>query len=879
MNLNRRKEMMQDFDDDVREHIAAETQDNIDRGMTPADARLAAVRKFGNVTQIKEDTRGVWTTLWLEQLLQDIRCGLRMLRKSPGFAAVAVLTLALGIGANTAIFSVVNSVVLQPLPYAHANRLVVVSETSSRTLPGSAIESSENYLNFLDWQRDAKSFSAMAAYQYNQMTLTGHGSPTVIQGAITSAGLFTALGTAPLLGRTLQAQDDVKGAAHVVVIGEALWRDQLGADPDVVGKSLLLDGEAFTVVGVMPKDFRYPDQTPPSELWIPVMQSQAYAPFLVSRGPHFLSLIARLKPGVTEAQAESELNSLYKGMVKQYSVKLDPSEVLHVSNLKRLVVGDTQTVLLILLGAVGLVVLIACANIANLLLARATGRAKEIGVRVALGAGRGRIFRQLLTESVLLGICAGAAGLLLAYGGVAAIKSLASDQLPHLSTIGVDGWVLAFTFALSILAGILFGLAPAWQSSEVDINEVLRESGRGSTGSVKRRWTRNALVVVEVSLAVVLLIGAGLLLKSFYVMTHSSPGFDPQNILVGSVALPKAQYVKPAQWNAFFRQGVDRLKTLPGVEDAAAGLPVPFTGSNLGYGFEVVGAPPLPRGQSQNAQAHSITPNYFQVMRIPLIRGREFTDADTAPNAAKVVIIDQELVRKYFANTDPLAHSLTIHGVGADYQTRIVGVVGDVKDTSMADAPLPMLYFPYTQEQWWVMVFVLRTHGNPSALAGALQQQIHDIDSSLPVQQVEPITSFIFDSEGDARFRSTLLGLFGILALVLASVGIYSVLAYVVAQRTHEIGIRMALGAQQRDVLRLVVGQGMRAVLLGTAIGIAAALALSQLLEQFLYGVRDRDPLTFAAVAVLLTLVAFAACYIPARRATRVDPIVALRYE
>ena len=814
----------------------------------------------------------------MSTLLQDLRYAWRMLAKSPGFTAVAILTLALGIGANTAIFSVVNSVVLQPLPFAHANQLVVISQTSARSPASDQLQSSQSYLNFLDWQREAKSFSAMAAYQYNEMTLTGHGAPTIIHGALTSSGLFAALGTAPLLGRTLQAQDDVTGAARVVLIGEGLWRDQLGGDPAIIGKSIQLDSQAFTVVGVMPGDFRYPDQTPPSEFWIPATQSLAYATFLQRRGPHFLMLMGRLKPGVSAAQAEGEMNAIYKGLVKQYNT-IDPSEVEHVENLKRLVVGDVQPVLLILLGAVGLVVLIACANIANLLLARATGRAKEIAVRVALGAGRARIFRQLLTESVLLGICAGLGGLLLAYWGVEAIKTLASDQLPHLNSIHVDGWVLAFTFGLSIFAGILFGLAPAWQSSEIDLNEVLRESGRGSTGAAKRRWTRNVLVVVEVALAIVLLIGSGLLLKSFYVLTHSSPGFDPQRLLTASIDLPKAQYVKPEQWNAFYRQAVERLKALPGVEGAAAALPTPFTGSNLVYGFEIVGAPPLRPGQSLNALAHSVTPDYFRVMRIPLLRGREFNEADTAPGAEKIVIIGAKLARHYFAHDDPLAHSLIIHGVGADYKARIIGVVGDVKDKTLADAPTPMMYFPYTEERWWVMTLVLRTAGNPAALAGALQTQIHELDASLPVEDLRPMTSFISDSEGDARFRSTLLGLFGILALVLATVGIYSVLAYVVAQRTHEIGIRMALGAQRRDVLRLVVGQGMRAVLIGVALGIAAALALSRLLSQLLYGVGDKDPVTIAAVTILLTLVALFACYIPARRAMKVDPMVALRYE
>ena len=814
----------------------------------------------------------------MKALLQDFRYGLRMLARAPGFTAVAIVTLALGIGANTAIFSVVNSGVLRPLPYPKASQLVVVSETNANTPPGAGLQSGESYPNFLDWQRLTKSFSAMGAYQYNDLTLTGRGEPAIIHGAITSSGLFRTLGSQPIMGRTLEAGDDVKGAARVVVIGDGLWRGQFGADPNIVGKSILLDSEAFTVVGVMPDSFRYPDQDPPSEVWIPAEQSADYASFIDQREPHFLIIIGRLKPGATAAQAQSEMNVIHKELVKQYKT-LDPSELIHVQNLKRLVVGDVQTVLLILLGAVGLVVLIACVNIANLLLARATGRAKEIAVRVALGAGRARIFRQLLTESVLLGICAGVAGLVLAYWGVAGIKALAWDQLPHLRNISVDGWVLAFTFGLSVFAGIVFGLAPAWQSSEIDLNEVLRESGRGSTGGAKRKWTRNVLVVVEVSLAVVLLIGSGLLLKSFYLLTRSSPGFDPQHLLVGAVELPKTQYSKPDQWSAFFRQAVDRLKALPGVEGAAAALPIPFTGSNLGYGFTIAGEPAPPVSQIPNAAAHSVTPDYFRVMRIPLLSGREFNENDTAPNAGRIVIISRELARRYFAHKDPVGQALNILSTRPTFTARIVGVVGDVKDTTMADAPSPMIYLPYTQEQWWVMVFVMRTNGNPSALAGGLQTQIHALDSTLPVQQVRPMTSFISDSEGDARFRSVLLGLFGILALVLASVGIYSVLAYIVAQRTHEIGIRMALGAKPGDVLRLVVGQGMRAVLAGTAIGVVAALALTRMLGEFLFGVSDKDPFTFIGVSLLLMLVALAACYLPARRAMRVDPIVALRYE
>jgi len=817
----------------------------------------------------------------MNSIFQDLRYAIRMLAKSPGFAAVAILTLALGIGANTAIFSVVNAVVLQPLPFPRPDQLVVVDQATVKAAAVANLPAaSESYLNFLDWQREAKSFSAMGAYQFDDLTLTGHGEPTVVQGAIVSSGFFPTLGISPVMGRLFNSQDDVKGAARVVLISENFWRGQLGSDPRIVGKTIQLSQEAFAVVGVLPASFHFPDQNPPLKFWIPVEQSPDYAKFLDTHDSSFLRVIGRLKPGVTIPQARDEMTSIVRALDKQQhgARALGQQLVAHIQSLKLLVVGDVQPVLLILLGAVGLVVLIACANVANLLLARATGRAREMAVRVALGAGRGRIFRQLLTESVLLGILSGVAGLLFAYWGVVGVKALASDQLPHLRSIGVDGWVLGFTLGISVLAGIIFGLAPAWQSSEIDLNETLRESGRGITAG-KRRWTRNALVTIEVALAVVLLIGSGLLIKSFYLLTRANPGFDAQHLLAADVALPQAQYTKPEQWNAFFRDAVERLKSLPGAEDAAAALPIPFTGSNLGYGFTVVGAPTPPPDKVPTAQAHSITPGYLELMRIPLLRGRSFTAGDTAPNAPKVVVINQTLAKQFFASEDPLQHSLEINGITAPYPARIIGVVGDVKDKTLADPDTPMLYFPYTQESWWVMSFVVRTKGDPSSLASALRSQIHQMDSTLPVQDVQPFTSLISDSEGDARFRSILLGLFGALALVLAAVGIYSVLAYVVVQRTHEIGIRMALGAQRRDVLRLVVYQGMRSVFVGIAIGAVAALALSSVLASFLYGISDKDPLTFIAVCLLLALIALAACYIPAIRAMRVDPMVALRYE
>jgi putative ABC transport system permease protein len=879
---------------EVRVDVAAELADRHqairrEEGRAAADwwvcrqpwAALVARVRWGRPVGPRLDTgENPPARSWMGEAGQDARHGARLLRKSPAFTLVAGLTLALGIGANTAIFSVVNAVVLQPLPFPHPEQLVAIDQATVKDSASAILHASESYRTFLDWQRQSKSFSAMAAYQFDDLTLTGHGEPTVVHGAIISSGLFPTLGVAPVLGRVFSVQDDVKGAAKVVLISENFWRGQLGGDRAVVGTRLELGGDDFTVVGVLPATFHFPDQNPPLQFWIPVRQSPDYAQFLDTHDSSFLTVIGRLAPRVTIPRARAEMTSIVQSVDQQQhgARPLGEQLVSHIEGLKLLLVGEIQPVLLILLGAVGLVVLIACANVANLLLARATGRAREMAVRVALGAGRQRIVRQLLTESVLLGLCAGVAGLGLAFAGITGITSLASDQLPHLRGISVDGWVLAFTFGLSILTGVIFGLAPAWHASEIDLNQTLRESSRGLTAG-RRRWTSNALVTTEVALALVLLIGSGLLIKSFYLLTRANPGFDAQNVLTADVALPQAQYTKPEQWNAFFREAVERLEALPGAEGAAAALPIPFTGSNLGYGFTIVGQTASPPGRVPTAQAHSATPGYLELMRIPLIRGRDLTKADAIPNAPKVVVINQTLARRYFANDDPLRHTLEISGIVAKYPARIIGVVGDVKDKTLADPDTPMMYFPYTQESWWVMSFVVRVNGDPASLAGALRSQIHDLDPTLPVQDVQPLTSLISRSEGDARFRSILLGLFGALALVLAAVGIYSVLAYVVVQRRHELGIRIALGAQRADLLRLVITEGMRSVLIGIAMGALAAMALSSVLAKFLYGITDKDPLTFASVCLFLVFVALGACYVPALRAMRVDPVVALRSE
>ncbi|HKW88382.1 MAG TPA: ABC transporter permease [Candidatus Acidoferrales bacterium] len=863
---------------ELRDHLHLEQEDQQAAGLSPKDAASAAHRALGNSLKIEEDVRRAWGLQWLETLAQDVRYGLRMLRKSPGFTAVAVLTLALGIGANTAIFSVVNSVLLEPLPFAQSSQLVVIGETSPGTPGGFAgFPSYESYPTFLDWQRQARSFSNMGAYQYTDMALVGRGQPTVVHGALASSGIFATLGVMPLLGRTLEPSDDVKNAPRVVVIGEQLWRGQLGADPQIVGGTLLLDSEAFTVIGVMPGSFRFPDREPPVQFWVPIEQTTSYSKFIDYRSFYYFFTIGRLAPGVGAAQARSELGVIANHLVRQYN--LGGPEVAHVENLRKLISGNVQSVLLILFGAVGFVALIACANVANLLLARATMRGKEIAVRLALGAARSRVFRQLLTESILLGVCAGAAGMAVAYGGIKGINTFASAQLPHIRAIRLDAWVLAFTSVISMAAGVLFGLAPAWQSSGLDLSQAFRECGQSSTSGLKRQWTRSVLVATEVALAFILLIGSGLLLNSLHRLTEVMPGFDSQSILKADVALPQSEYVTPEQRTTFFRQAVTRLKALPGVEDAAAGLPIPFTVTTLGYNFSVVGQPPLRPEQEPMALTHSVTPDYFRVMRIPLLRGREFRENDSAPGASNVVIIGEELARRLFSNEDPLGQQLKIRGFPAPYVSEIIGIVGDVKDKSLAEAPQYMLYVPYTQEAWRMMSLVLRTKGSPSSLASAVSAIIHALDSSLPLQDVRPLSSLIYDSEGSARFRSVLLGSFGALALLLATVGIYSTIAYVVAQRTHEIGIRMALGAEPARVMRLILTQGMKLAVIGLAIGVVASLEMTRLLSSLLFGISATDPFTFAGVAVLLLVVALAACYIPARRAMRVDPMVALRYE
>lgn len=807
-------------------------------------------------------------------LRQDLHYAFRMLRKSPGFTAITVFILGLGIGANTAMFSVVNAVILQPLPFPHASRLVSISEVSStgKDSDGAPV----SYPNFLDLQRETRLLSAIAAYAADGLTITGHGEPSVIAAGATSSSLFAVLGQHALLGRTLEPQDDGEGAPRVVVIGEQLWRDRFGADPHVIGQTIALDNQTFTVVGVLPASFRFPDQDPPNEIWIPVGQSEHFREWLSARDNAFLSVIGCMGAHITIAQAQAELNTINHNLAKEYN--LDPNLRVRVVSLKRFLVGDVSVALFLLLGAVGFVVLIACANIANLVLVRGTARAKEMAVRLALGATRPRIFRQLLTENVLLGTCGGCFGLVLSYCGIVGIKILGSDQLSYLPSIGIGTWVLVFNFVVSILAGSLFGLAPAWLVSEIDVNETLKETARDSTGGAKSHRTRSILVTTEVAIAIVLLIGAGLLLKTLYLTMHESPGFNPRHLLIAAVSLPQARYTNTTQWNEFFDQAITRLKSLPEVEDAAAALPAPFTGSYVTWGFSRATTPTAKASQAPTADSYFVTTDYFRVMGIPLLRGRVFSNDDAASSAQKVIIISRSLERRYFGDEDPIGQSLRIYGPHSNFIAQVVGIAGDVKDKSMTDIIRPTIYFPSSQQSWWVMCLLARTRIDDPSIADSVRERIHQVDPDLPVQ-VRPIASFIAESEIGQRFRSLLLGVFAIMAFILATLGVYSVLAYTVQRRTHEIGIRMALGASQRNILYLVICEGMRPVLIGLAVGIALAMMFSQILKAFLYHVSGEDPFIFVTVCLIFIAVALVACYVPARRAMDAEPIVALRHE
>ncbi len=812
----------------------------------------------------------------MDTLWQDLRYSIRMLAKAPGFTAVAILTLALGIGANTAIFSVVNRVLLTRLPYRQPDRLVMVWEKNPHNSSGRNVVSPSN---FLDWQDQNTIFEQMAASYDARVNLTGNGEPEEVAIQAVSPNLFSLLGVNAAIGRTFTAEDGQTGHDNVVILSYGLWLRKFGADRNLVGKTLQIDGQAMPVVGVMPRGFDiFVKQgsliNERSELWTPI----AFTAKSRGRRGRWLTAIARMKPRITLAQAQAEMDTIASRLEKEYP-DFNTHWGVNLVSLHEQFVGEIRPALLVMLGAVCLVLLIACANVANLLLSRSAARRKEIALRAALGASRWRIARQLLTESLLLSAAGGALGLLLAVWGTDLLLRLSPAGLLDVKDLGIDFRVLGFTAGLSLLTGMLFGFAPAFEAARSSINDSLRESGLAGAGSGSgNRRVRQIFVTAEIALSFLLLIGSGLLIRSFLRLQAVSPGFNSENLLTVQLKLPQSKYKDDGAHIVFFNELLRRVNSLPGVRSASAESYLPFTGMGAATGYEVEGRPKPPAGQSPVVDVRVIAPNYFETMGIPLLRGRTFTPRESA-EVAHVVIINETMARESWPNEDPIGKRVTIHMKNEDVPSEIVGIVGDIKHQGLDTTPRAMSYWPHPELGYNAMALVIRSASNPKSIVAAVRHEVLQMDPDQPLSNVATMEELMSTSLALRRFSMFLLSAFAALALLLAAVGVYGVMAYTVAQRTHEIGIRMALGAQHQDVVRLVAGEGFKLALSGVAIGLAGAAALSRVLESFLFGVGQRDALTFFSVAALLLATALLACYIPARRATKVDPMVALRYE
>jgi putative ABC transport system permease protein len=814
----------------------------------------------------------------METLIQDIRYGIRMLLKSPSVSIVATIALALGIGANTAIFSVVNAVLLRPLPFPDSGSLMSVFETNQQR---GLTHGSSSYPNFFDLRSQNNSFERMACYHTSDFIMTGRGAPARLQGAVVTSDLFPLLGVAPALGRGFLPDEDKPGdAGRVVVLSQRLFQSHFGGDANLLEQKITLDGQSYTVVGVMPGSFEFPIQNDPVDLWTTIAEdASGKSPVTAQRGAHFLGSIARLKHGVSKEQAQADVNAVATRLQQAYP-DTNAHAGIFIEPALTALVGDVRPTLLILLGAVACVLLIACANVANLLLARAMNRHKEMAIRSALGASRLRMIRQLLTESIILSLVGGGVGLGLAVWWSDLLVALGKDDIPRAVHVGVDWWVLGFTVALSTLTGVVFGLVPALHSSQIVLTESLKDGGRGSGEGARRNHTRGILVVSELAIAVVLLVGAGLLIQSLWRLQRVNSGLQPHNVLTFNVALPEVRYDTDKQ-GRFFHDLNARLKAIPGVESASSVLPLPLSGDRFGISFQIEGRP-VARKDEPSADFFVAETGYFRSMGIPIIKGRDFDDHDQH-GSPLVIIITEEFARQYFPNEDPIGKRVqpgisSYEGEKATMR-EIVGVVGNVRNRNLSTDSKPAYYVPQTQIPFDQMVVVVKTTADPKTMVSAVTREVANVDKDLPVFGVKTMDEYLSASVAAPRFNTTLLSIFAAVALVLTIVGLYGVMSYTVAQRTNEIGIRLALGAQTGDVLALIVKQGLRLVIIGLVVGLAGAFALTRVMSSLLFGVTTKDPLTFLAVAVVLPLVTLLACYVPALRATKVDPMDALRCE
>ena len=804
---------------------------------------------------------------------KDVRFAVRGLRKSPGFTAVALATIALGIGANTAIFSVVDAVLLRPLPFPEPGRLVRVYQTlPSQGVFGNGV----SYLNYADWASRQRSFSGLAAIRRHDYTLTERGEPVLVVAGTVTSNVFAVLGAKPILGRSLVPSDDAPGAPPVAVLGERLWKERFASDSAVVGKTVRLDERAFTIVGVVPASFAPPPGNPDVELWTPIAQDPVFADLRQKRGGHYLTIVGRLEDGVSIGQAEAELATIQSALARQFP-KENEGWGVRLVPLGESVVAGVRTALLVLLGAVGLVFLIACANVANLLLARASAREREVAIRTALGAGRGRLVRQFLTECLVLGLAGGGLGLLVAYSAMGALRHWLPADLPRAAGIGVDGRVLLFSLAASLLSAAIFGTAPAISASGAGLTEALREGSAGAGESRGKKRLRQLLVIGETAVSFVLLVGAGLLGRSFLKLQSVRLGFEPAHVLTAGMSLPRNQYSKPGQWRSFYRSLVDRVAAQPGVQSVAASLPLPLYGGGLNFAFQVEGRAPEREGSDASANYTSATPEYFRVLEIPLRQGRLFSASDDA-EASPVCLVSEAFARRFFPGENPLGRRL-VFGFTEPTPREIVGVVGDVRRDGLGSPSRPEMYVPFAQEPFWAAYVSVRASGDPARLSSALRNEVRALAPTLPIEAIQPMTEIVRESVSQPRFRTTLVGFFAAAALLLAVIGIYGVISYGVGRRTREVGIRLALGAGRRDVLALVLRQGLALTGAGLAAGVAGALLLTRFLSSLLFETGRLDPAIFAGVALLLAAAGMLACWIPARRATRVDPVIALRFE